>query len=162
MKKAVVSLALMASVLAPSAALAQKLVFVVRHAERADDPARDQDNPPLSAAGAARAAKLRALLEDAEIRAIYVSQYRRTQDTAAPLAAKLKVKPELVPPNVSALIEAMRAGHANDNVLIVGHTSTIPAIVKALTGSSLEMPESDYGSLIVIVPATRALTRLRF
>ena len=162
LRRVIVGLALVAAVALPSVAHAQKIVFLVRHAERADEPARDQKDPALSAAGEARAVRLSSMLERAGIGAIYVSEYKRTQDTAAPLAAKLKVKPEMVPANTAALVAAMRAGHANDNVLIVGHTSTIPAILKALSGVSLEIPESDYGNLIVVVPATRAVSTIRF
>jgi broad specificity phosphatase PhoE len=64
--------------------------------------------------------------------------------------------------NVDALVAAMRASHPNDNVLIVGHSNTIPAILKALSGTTIEIAESDYGNLIVVVPATRAVTTLRF
>lgn len=148
--------------IAPSIAQAQSIVFVVRHAERADEPARDQENPPLSAAGAARAGKLREILQDAGIKGIYVSQYRRTQDTAAPLASKLKIKPDVVPASVPAFVSTMKANHASDPVLVVGHTSTIPTIIKALTGISVDIPESDYTSLFVVVPATRTVTKLRF
>lgn len=161
-RRTVLTLALAAFVILPSVARAQKLVFVVRHAERADDPAQDQKDPVLSRAGEARAARLRDMLETAGIGAIYVSEYRRTQDTAAPLAAKLKVTPERIPANASTLVANMRASHANESVLIVGHTSTIPAIVKALTGSAIEIADTDYGNLFVVVPAARTLTRLRF
>ena len=162
LRRCIFTLALAVSVVLPCVAQAQKLVFVVRHAERADDPAKLEKDPALSKAGEARAARLRDMLADAGIRAIYVSEYRRTQQTAAPLADTLKVKPELVPATATALIANMRASHANDTVLIVGHTSTIPTIVKALTGSALEIAESDYTNLFIVVPATRSVTKLRF
>lgn len=151
-----------ATSLVPAVAQAQKLAFVVRHAERADDPARNQENPGLSAAGRARAAKLRDMLQDAGVSAIYVSQYRRTQETAAPLAAKLGLQPELMPPNVPALVSALRSRHGNGVVLIVAHSSTIAGIVKGLAGAAVEVDESDYGNLIVVVPAANVVSKLRY
>ena len=58
-------------------------VFLVRHAEKATEPASD---PPLSAAGMQRADTLVHLLANAKPVAIYTSQYQRTQLTAKPLA----------------------------------------------------------------------------
>lgn len=147
--------------LVPSVAAAQKLVFVVRHAERADEPARNENDPALSQAGQARARKLETLLADAHVDAIYVTQYRRTRQTAEPLATAMKVKPEVMPTAVPAFVDALKH-HANDVVLIVGHSNTIPAIVKALTGSSVSIGESDYGSLFVVVPATHTVVRMRY
>lgn len=161
-KKAVFAAALVAVVLVPAVADAQKLVFITRHAERADDPVRNQEDPPLSQAGEARAAKLRQMLQDADVKAIYVTQFRRTQETARPLAAKVNVKPEVMPSSVGSLVNALKSRHANDVVLIVAHSSTIPGIVKALAGQSVDVKDSDYENLFVVVPATSTVSRIRY
>ena len=146
----------------PEVAAAQKLVFVTRHAERADEPAHDQPDPPLSPEGKARALKLETMLQDAHIEAIYVTQYRRTQQTAAPLADKLDVTPEVMPTSLPALLDALKAHHADDVVLIVAHSSTIPAIIKALAGPSVDLDESDYSSLFVVVPVNHTVLRMHY
>ena len=64
-------------------AQAQKAVFLVRHAEKVDE----SEDPLLSAAGKARARALARSLRTAGVKAIYVTQYKRTGLTAAPLAA---------------------------------------------------------------------------
>jgi len=82
-----------AGVFAPAVAHGQKAVFVVRHAERQDDSA----DTPLSAAGADRARRLAAILKDAGVTAIYATQWQRTQQTVAPLAAATKLPIRQVP-----------------------------------------------------------------
>src|SRR5262249_46662073 len=80
----------------PAVAFAQNLVFVVRHAERADAGMQAQTDPPLSAAGEARAQKLAAMLADAGVKDIFATEFKRTQDTAKPLAMKTGVAFEQV------------------------------------------------------------------
>jgi len=161
-KKVAVVFAMLVWLAVPGIAAAQKLVFVTRHAERADEPARNQDDPPLSRAGEQRAARLAAMLKDANVKGIYVTAFKRTQQTAAPLATALKLESQVMPLNVTAFVSALKKDHADDVVLIVAHSSTIPGIVKALTGSSVEVSESDYDSLFVVIPATQTTVRLRY
>lgn len=158
----VLLLALGAPLAAPAAAHAQKLVYVVRHAERADEPKRDQQDPSLSAAGEARAARLRDMLANADVKAIYVTEFKRTQETAAPLAARVHLKPETMPLSTDAFTAALKSRHANDVVLIVAHSSTIPAIVKALTGHAVQVGDDDYTNLFVVVPATQTVSTIRY
>ena len=65
----------------PAAASATTIV-VVRHAEKSTDDPRD---PSLSAAGQQRAQDLRIALKDAGVSDVYVTQYKRTRQTAEPL-----------------------------------------------------------------------------
>jgi broad specificity phosphatase PhoE len=150
----------------PPVASAQKLVFVIRHAERADGGAsqmQTQADPLLSAAGDARAAKLAGMLADAGIQAIYVTEYRRTQATAKPLASKLGLEArQYSSKNSDELIRKLRSEHAKDIVLVVGHSNTIPAMIKALGGPEVTIADGEYDNLFVIVPETRAMTRIRF
>src|SRR5687768_18556181 len=60
-------------------------VFVVRHAEKEDEPKQD---PPLKKEGVTRSQELARLLAGANIKAIYTSQFARTKLTAEPLVAK--------------------------------------------------------------------------
>jgi len=151
------------SLLVPVAAHAQKLVFVVRHAERADaGMATRATDPALSAAGEARAAKLASMLSDAGITAIFSTEFKRTQDTARPLATKLGLKVQTTPEDPSGALANVRNGHGSDIVLVVGHSNTVPAILKGFGGPDITIGDDEYDNLFIIVPATGAMTRIRF
>ena len=165
---AVSLLALLTLGAVPAAAWAQKLVFVVRHAERADAGASSGQmqappDPLLSAIGTARATKLATMLADAGVTAIFATEYRRTQDTAKPLAERLGLEVGTVAArDQAALLEMLARDHADGVVLLVGHSNTVPAIVRALGGPEFTLGENDYDSLFVVVPATGVTTRIRY
>lgn len=156
----------MAAMMIPAVAKAQ-MVIVVRHAERADDGASPgtsmtaSPDPELSGAGKARAQKLAAMLGDAGIAAIYTTEYRRTKDTAAPLAARVGVPAEVVLAREAAALIAKIKSHKAGAVLVVGHSNTVPAVVKALGGSIVVMADDEYDSMY-FVAANGTTTRIRF
>ena len=163
MKRVMIAIALAAVVLlTPAIAFAQKLVFVVRHAERADAGMLAQTDPPLSAAGEARAQKLAAMLADAGVKDIFATEFKRTQDTAKPLAMKTGVAVEQIGSRDTALFIAKIKSHPNDVVLVVGHSNTLPAILKALVGVDVAIADNEYDNLFVVVPATGSMTRIRY
>jgi broad specificity phosphatase PhoE len=165
----IITLALALLVLAPAAAAAQSLVIFVRHAERADGGAQAQAmtskpaDPLLSAAGEARAAKLAMMLADAGIKAIYASEFRRTQDTGKPLAAKLGLSVQAVAARDAAVLVAkIKAEHPRDVVLVIGHSNTIPEAIKAFGGPAVKMGDDEYNAIYVFAPSTGALTLIRY
>ncbi|MDO9453176.1 MAG: histidine phosphatase family protein [Stagnimonas sp.] len=143
------------------------LVVLVRHAEKATAPA---DDPALSATGQQRAEALAQALEHASITAIITTQFRRTRDTAQPLAVRLHIEPLMVAtrrgesaahvPEVLAAIQKQ-----NGNVLVVGHSNTVAQIAAALGGPALpDLCETTYGLALVLQPQVKdaALLRLRY
>lgn len=157
-----------AMTLIPALASAQKMVILTRHAERADGaatmsaPGAAPVDPQLSAAGEARAQKLAAMLADANVTAIFTTEFRRTKDTAAPLAAKTKLTPEVIAASKTPDVVAKITERANDTVLVVGHSNTVPAIIKALGGPDVTIGDNEYDNLFLWVPATKTLTRIRY
>jgi len=134
-------------------ALAQKAVFLVRHAEKVDE----SDDAALSEAGLGRARSLAEWLRSAGITAIYTTQYQRTRKTAEPLAQKLGITPRVVESGDSPeLVRRLRAENARDIVLLVGHSNTLPELIQAL--GALGHPEKivigpqEYDNLFVVVP----------
>ena len=169
MKIRTIALAIVFLVLAPAAAYAQSLVIFVRHAERADGGAQAQTmtstpaDPLLSAAGEARAAKLAMMLADASIKAIYASEFRRTQDTGKPLAARLGLTVQAVAArDAAALAAKVKAEHPKDVVLVIGHSNTVPEAIKAFGGPAVKMADDEYNAIYVFAPATGALTLIRY
>lgn len=154
------------AMMVPIVAEAQ-MVIVVRHAERADGGAGTASSmtggsdPELSEAGKARAQKLAAMLGDAGIVAIYTTEFRRTKDTAAPLAAKTGVKPEAVSSRDASVLVTKIKSHGTGAVLVVGHSNTVPQIVKALGGSAVTVADDEYDSLFFVAP-NGTTTRIRF
>lgn len=135
-------------------ALGEPLIFLVRHAEKARDG--DVKDPELSPAGHTRAKALASILKDANIRAIYATEFKRTQQTAEPLAHALGLQIIIVPAHeTNALVSKIREG--NGNALVVGHSNTIPEIAKSLGIANLpEITEADYGMLFVFAPGSPA------
>ena len=121
-------------------------IYVVRHAEKESESA-----DALSALGKSRAACLATTLKDAKITAVFTSPYQRTQQTAAPTAEEFKVTVKTIKSDdyqaiASAAGEAARSG----DVLIVGHSNTVPQIVKAVGNADVTVGNSDYDWLFVI------------
>src|SRR3982750_35353 len=72
---------------------AQPVVVIVRHAEKAANGGND---PDLSSAGRARADTLARILKDSAITAIFTTEFKRTQETAAPTAISIHVTPTVI------------------------------------------------------------------
>ncbi len=145
------------------AAFAQEAVYVVRHAEKADQSA----DPPLSAAGSARARKLAEMLKDAGITHVYTTNLKRTIETAAQLAAAIHVRAEQLPAaDTQALAARLTALGPHDRALVVGHSNTVPELIRALRGTTpVTIADEEYDNLFIVVPQTNAaptLLRLKY
>jgi phosphohistidine phosphatase SixA len=129
---------------------AQQAVIVVRHAEKADQ----SSDALLSAEGMSRAKALADLLRASGVTHIVTSEYRRTRETARPLAEALKLIPETVPArDLAALVARVRALEATAIVVVVAHSNTIPPILRALGWPDApELADPDYDDVFVLVP----------
>lgn len=137
-----------------------KTVFLVRHAERADEPRQD---PPLTEKGVARSQALARLLSTADIKAIYTSQFARTKLTAEPLAKQLGITAtplslKISPSNPRAIAEESTKetvekimSQAGGSVLLVGHSNSIPDVIKMLGGDVVPtIDEKKFDDLFVV------------
>ena len=149
------------SFLAGLNSFAQVTVIFTRHAEKAATPPKD---PPLTEAGKRRAEALASMLADSGVEAIYTTELQRTQQTAAPLAARVHVTPTVLPAKDTAvLVKAIRARHSGV-VVVVGHSNTLPDIISALGGPKVEISDSQYDNLFVLTvgPSESSLLRLHY
>lgn len=122
--------------------------YIVRHAEKASNPASD---PPLTQAGHQRAIALCDTLRHKNVKHIFVSQYLRTQQTAAPSASLLQLTPLEYDAGQNASVLATQLRALNNNALVVGHSNTVPALILSLTGTSIgTIPENDFDNFYVV------------
>ncbi len=130
-----------------SIASAEPVIVIVRHAEKATNGGND---PDLSPAGRARADALARILKDAGITAIFTSEFKRTQESAAPTATLTHVAPTVVTAKDTAGLVA-KLHQLNGNALVVGHGDTISNIIKALgINSAINIPGADYSELLIV------------
>ena len=128
-------------------ATAAPVVFIVRHAEKSTSDGKD---PDLSVAGRKRAEALADILKDSQITAVFVTEFKRTQETASPTARATQLKPVIVPANdVAGLAAKLR--QLTGNALVVGHGNTIPELIKELgVTTPIAIPENDYSEILVV------------
>lgn len=147
-------------------AAAQNAVFVTRHAERADAAAGAPmmaSDPELSDVGRARAQSLAEMLKDAGVTAIFVTEYKRTQQTAEPLAKLLGIQPTVVSAkDTQGLIEKIKV--LTGRALIVGHSNTVPEVLGKLgVENPPKLADSDYGDLFMVSRGdTTTMVRLHY
>ena len=146
--------------------LAQQAVILVRHAEQNQTAGGMMDgDPPLNEAGHRRAAELADNLKHAGITAVVTSQYLRARQTAEPIAAKLKLDPQVVKKDDAVGLGALLKSEPG-TVLVIGHSDTIPGIMKALGHhAEFEFPKAEFNNAWIVVPrseGTPVVTQVRF
>lgn len=143
-------------------------ILFVRHADT-DRSMAEGGDPPLNATGRARAELLADFLQNidvvAGVDAIYASEFKRTQETAAPLANRLGLEVNVADhTDVVGFMEHVLSEHKGRIVLVVSHSNTIAPLVEELHGSkNLPVIEPDeYDNLyIVSVPWFAKVKTLR-
>lgn len=139
---------------ATSSPPADTIVIVVRHAEKSAAPS---DDPPLSDAGLRRAEALSHALSKTGVKAIFATQYARTQETVEPTAKALQVRVTKVDAaKTQMLVDQVREEHRGQVVLIAGHSNTVPEVIDGLGGGQIPaIPETEFDNLFVVsLPAT--------
>ncbi|CAN5745249.1 phosphoglycerate mutase family protein [soil metagenome] len=138
------------------------MVIVVRHAEKVDD----SGDPVLSDAGTARAVALADALTHADVQVVLTTQYQRTRLTGAVTAERAGITPQLVPAanpmqdHLRALADIVQA-NAGRTILIVGHSNTVPLIVRALGGPDIgRIEDSEYGDMFILTLVPDAPVKL--
>lgn len=143
-----VSILLVACCALTAAATADTTLYLVRHAEKQSDGTH---NPSLTEAGAARALRLAETLAEAGLKRIYSTDYKRTQETAAPTAKRQGLTVTSYDPRaLREFAEQLQAQPTPS--LIVGHSNTTPVLVNLLVGSN-QFPlleEHQYDHLYVV------------
>jgi phosphohistidine phosphatase SixA len=142
-------------------------IVLVRHAEKELGAISDA---PLSPEGEQRADRLARMFGDTQqfgrIQKIYVTNTRRTQQTALRLSQRLGINSEVLDAKTESTELARRVLLENrgSRALIVGHSNTVPELVKALIGSDAVPPigEDEYDTMYVVtVPSVGQASVLR-
>ncbi len=174
-KTLVVSVLLLLVAVVSQVAVAQEefkpiTVFLIRHAEREDEPRQD---PPLKKEGVARSQELARLLGNAGIKAIFTSQFTRTKQTAEPLATKLGLtatpftlkinpsNPREIAAESTAEVTNKILERAGESVLVVGHSNSIPDVIKMLGGDVVPtIDERKFNDLFIVTVYAKGKARV--
>ena len=145
-------------------------VFLIRHAEKADAPRED---PPLNELGKTRALLLARMLGGSGIKAVYTSQFLRTQQTGEPLAKQLgltalpislKMKPsnprEVSEQSIAEITNKIYE-RAGDTALVIGHSNTVPEVIRMLGGDVVPViDEKKFDDLFIVTVYAKGKARV--
>jgi broad specificity phosphatase PhoE len=106
------------------------------------------------------------MLRDARIAAVFASDLQRTIQTAQPTADQFKLTVSQVPGGDPIELRKRILAQSGKTVLAVGHSDTIPALIKALGGpTDVKIDETEFDRLFILhVTSAKAasLVRLRY
>src|SRR5262245_41266482 len=142
-------------------------VIFVRHADTDAAMGGPDDDPPLNARGRQRAELLADFLEKVDVtgsvNAIYASDKRRTQETAAPLAKRLNLTVQTADHlDTDGFMSRVLRENKGKIVLVVSHSNTIQPLIDELHGSKNLKPFArDEFNRLYIVTIPRPLGKVK-
>ena len=121
--------------------------FLVRHAEKT----AEKTDPALTTKGHKRAKELAARLAKIPLTKIYTTDYRRTRDTAGPIAAAKELQVILYDPSdLDGFSQKLLSdtGH----ILVIGHSNTTPSLSALLGGIKGEpiVESTEYDRIYIV------------
>jgi phosphohistidine phosphatase SixA len=134
-----------------------RIVYLVRHAEAASSA----PDAALTPAGEKRAECLARTFKDAGIKQIFVSDAKRTQETAAPLAKELKITPTIVPAKDPSTLIRDLLYSGGGNILVVSHSNELPFVLARMhAGTIAPVGENEYDRLMVTTVIESGVTQV--
>lgn len=126
-----------------------KVIVLVRHAEKADATSQD---PGLSAEGKERAQRLIKRAGKYRPKEFYSTDFKRTRDTLAPLAAKRNKQVQTYDPRKAAELADRIMKSPNKRIIVSGHSNTIPGLANLIAKKEVfkNLDDSEYSILWVI------------
>tara|TARA_R110000850_G_scaffold277086_1_gene422442 strand:+ start:188018 stop:188554 length:537 start_codon:yes stop_codon:yes gene_type:complete len=124
--------------------------FLIRHAEKDRSNPANED-PALEEAGYERAEKWADIFADIKLDAVYSSSYKRTTQTATPTAKSNGLEITVYDPH--AVYEtSFKEDTKGQNILVVGHSNTIPNLANYLLGEEKysDIPDDVDGRLYIV------------
>ena len=124
--------------------------YLIRHAEKDRSQNSNQD-PDLTKEGKARAQKWAEVLKDVKFDAVYTTDYKRTRQTAEPLAGQNGLETKIY--NANKLYnEEFKKASSGKTIMIVGHSNTTPQFVNAIMGERKyeNIDDSENGALFIV------------
>src|ERR1035438_4306615 len=89
---------------------------------------------------------------DPGVKRIYPSEVARTQQPAEPLAKRLNIPWEAIPSkDIDGLLTKLRTGAPSGVALVVGHSNTVPEIIRRLGGGAVPpIGDNEYDRIFVL------------
>jgi len=123
--------------------------YLIRHAEK-DRSTSDKD-PGLTKKGLKRAKNWAEIFKDKEIDLVFSTEYKRTQQTAAPIASAKNLEILSYDPR-NLYDDDFKAQTKGKSAVIVGHSNTTPAFVNTILGNQKydKIDDLDNGKLFIV------------
>ncbi|MFZ4059397.1 MAG: histidine phosphatase family protein [Ferruginibacter sp.] len=136
-------------------------IYFVRHAEK-----EKGTNPILTEAGKQRAGDLFRLLRNEPIKRIYVTQYQRTALTADSLRILGHIDTTHYWADTTGISLKQQITEHKDwgkTLLVIGHSNTIPAVIKAMgyTAEPIEIADNAFDQVFILTIKKRRITLKR-
>ncbi len=128
---------------------AETTIYLTRHAEKATNT--ENKDPELTAIGKFRAENIAKQLSKVGIVAIYSTNYKRTLQTAKPLAnylnLEIKIYDSKNPLEFAEQVKTMQGA-----IFIVGHSNTVPKLTHLISGKPVKtINEKEHDNLYQVI-----------